>query len=131
MPADAIWELERNLPRSDSWEPWSFVGCLHGDRRWDQPAYWRFEWAVVTLADEHSGRDQLPRDLMHGIFSVLSYSLIVIGSHQDPTEAFELVESSSEDLRAYRDRLEMLSEGFFRGAVPDLGAGPAVNPLLK
>lgn len=102
----------------------SFLDVLHESQRWDTDEYWKIEWSLYAFC---SGSLDLPNA---DLFRIFSYVMMTFGCHFDPNDGFEITNLDQGELYAYRERIQLTFEGYFRRSMPSSSMFDIVNPLL-
>lgn len=124
IPENIILE---NFPWSDIYSESSFIGQLGGPESFNKMKYWELEYALVSLTPEFDYNN----DLRWPIFRIFSLTMRKFASHYDSNDGFSIKKIKKEDLYDFRERIQMVFEGFFMGEMPDFDlAFEEQNPLL-
>jgi hypothetical protein len=118
--------VARNFPWCDEHDDSSFLGRLHEESVWDESEYWELEWALHELML----RGAFERELAWRIFRVFSHTMLVLGCHFDPNDGYRIRDLSADDAHEWRERFQLVFEGFFSGHWPSPSALERSNPLL-
>ena len=122
---DAHRLIGENTPRSEYWRSGSFIDTLHESQRWDTDEYWKLEWSLYSLSF-----DEVNDAPYADIFRIFSYVMMMIGCHFDSNDGFIITNLSAEELCSFRDRFQLVFEGFFDGCMPSQSIFDTANPLL-
>lgn len=118
----------KNFPWSDRYSDSSFVNGLYESKKWSKNDYWELEWALCELCSNFDYNS----DLRWPIFRLFSIISGLIGCHLDPNDGYFLVDVGREEVYVFRERVQLVFEGFFSGVMPDLDASfDEKNPLLN
>ncbi|MBB2984784.1 Imm41 family immunity protein [Paraburkholderia tropica] len=118
--------IEQNCSWCEAFSETSFVSILHEDGLWQREQYWLLEWAVCNLisnAVEHA-------DVCAPIFQIFSRTIGLICSHLDSNDLFEIKNLERDDVYAFRERIQIVFEGFFLKRLPKNALFDELNPLL-
>lgn len=109
-----IEAILKNAAGSDRYDEESFIGILHERAVWDAEKYWELEAAIYGLA---AHPEDFPR-LMWPLFRIFSYTMVSLGAHFDPNDAFRIDNLTDEQVYGRRERFQLVFEGAFSGDMP-------------
>jgi len=119
--------IGRNYVWSPIFDENSFVSVLHEKCVWQRDQYWLLEWALYDLVLH----DTPCEDIYEGVFRIFSFVSHAMGSHLDPNDQFEIEDMESGVFYDFRERFQMVFEGFFAKQMPNhVACFDEVNPLL-
>lgn len=121
MNAEKI--IARNSPESPEWSDESFIAIFHDKSIWDTGAYWDIEWALYNLHREDVGHEARWR--------IFSYVAIGLSCHFDANDYFKITNLSSDEIFDYRERFQLVFEGFFQGKMPKQELFSIDNPRFQ
>ncbi|MCW3479679.1 immunity 41 family protein [Neisseriaceae bacterium JH1-16] len=121
-----IQVVARNFPWSPEQDDESFTGQLHEKSIWCQNEYWLLEWALYKLAPN----PQSSQEIHWQVFNIFSSCLAKISYHLDPNDGFEIKNIENRAIYDWRERIQLVFEGFFKGEMPDQAWFEENNPLL-
>lgn len=125
-PIDVVYQ---NFPHCEEWREASFLGVLHEEARLDMNAYWRLEWALVSLTNEQVNYS---KHLIWPVFRIFSCLMLLLQANTNPEDCYEIAGFTGGVEVEFTERVQLVFEGFFKGEVPDLAlAFDEPNPLLK
>lgn len=119
--------IYKNLSYRTPWSSQSFLARLHNEHRLDMDAYGQLEWAVTWLTKAGDKASSLHGWSVHQIFTLVTGMLY---AHIDPDDSFEIMEISKASFHAFRKRINVMFDGFFKGELPDMAVFKEANPLL-
>jgi hypothetical protein len=120
--------IARNYPWCPEWDDTSFRGRLYDDAIWSRDEYWLLEWALYQLV---SARDQ-DSELRWRVFRIFSSTFMSISAHFDSNDVFEVENLTPDELIEFRERFQLVFEGFFSGEMPNQAdCFEERNPLLE
>lgn len=122
MPS-AVVTLVENIVEHEAYSDDSFIGRLHENSCWDHEKYWQLEWALYELAGKDTGLPDI------SCFRIFSYTMLLFSCHFDPVDGFAISNLDDEDVREFRERFQLVFEGFVSGKTPSLDSFMR-NPLL-
>ncbi len=123
-------EIAKNFPHCDEHSDQSFLGILHKGRIWDAAEYWKYEAALYGLAQMFRGSPELPRELAWRVLRIFSHAMLLIGCHYDSRDSCRIRNLTDDQVGEWRERLQLVNEGFFKGEMPNQGIFEIDNPLL-
>jgi len=119
--------IYKNLSFTTQWSSQSFLARLQNEHRLDMAAYWQLEWAITWLTKAGDKASSLHGWPVHQIFTWVTGMLY---AHIDPEDSFEIMEISKESFHAFRKRINVVFDGFFKVEPPDMSVFKETNPLL-
>nr|ABX10642.1 hypothetical protein 3FN_19 [uncultured planctomycete 3FN] len=119
-----IQSLAENDSRSPHWRTGSFIDVLHEQHEWDVNEYWKLESALYAVAPNARRRADA------SAFRTFSYIMLTFSCHFDPSDGYSIRNLSTDDIYAYRERAQLVFEGYFANELPEKDAFELVNPLL-
>lgn len=108
----------------EHWRDGSFIGALHESYCWDTDEYWKVEWSINAFCSR--SLDAPDADL----FRIFSYVMLMFGCHFDPGDGFVITNLDRDELYEFRERFQLMFEGYFRGSMPPQSIFDKINPLL-
>lgn len=114
----------RNFPHNGLYDDNSFLGKLHEKQVWDIDEYWLLEWGIYELEKKPSER------LDWEVFRIFSIIMGKIGSHLDKKDLFKIKKMKRLKLYEFRERVQLVFEGYFAKSMPEQNIFEEVNPLL-
>jgi hypothetical protein len=125
---EALTVIARNFPGCPEWDHTSFLGRLCDDSTWSRDEYWLLERALHQLVAA-SAQDS---ELHWRVFRIFSLTSLSISAHLDRNDSFKVKNLKQEELYAFRERVQLVFEGFFSGEMPALSeCFEEINPLLS
>ena len=113
MTIAAAATLASNDSTSLQWSDNSFIGTLHECHRWNADAYFHFEAALYDLC-ERRVKDENARKAIDRIAArVFGYTMLMFSCHFDSDDGFTIENLSDVELRCWRERFQLVIEGFF------------------
>lgn len=125
-----IENLLRNFPHCAEFSDDSFLGIYHEQQLWNEEEYWKLDKAIYQLAEKHNGKD-IPRSIAWPIMRIFSYLMMSIQAHDDSNDGFKILNVDSDSLFNWRERFQLVVEGFFSGKMPANDIFEYQNPLLS
>lgn len=122
--------LLSNFPHCSDFSNESFMSILHEKRIWDEKKYWELDKEIYDLSHELSGQD-IPRDISWPLMRIFSFLMMSIQSHYNKNDGFEISNLDESSVFDWRERLQLVVEGFFSGKMPNNTSFAFVNPLLE
>jgi hypothetical protein len=123
--------IASNDSQSTAWNEDSFLGILHERHQWDAEAYFRFEAALYEFCDARM-TDGVLRKWIEGVAArVFSYTMLMFSCHFDPSDGFRIQNLNDEELRRWRQRLQLVFEGFFSHSLPEPGKLAPHNRFIE
>ena len=119
--------IARNFPWCDEHDDASFTGRLHEEALWDADEYWQLEWALYRLA----GAKRVSHDTLWRIFHIFSNTSMSFGCHFDRNDVWKIGNLKRREIYDYRERFQLIFEGFFSGEMPGKDDFDLKNPLLS
>jgi hypothetical protein len=123
-------ELLRNFPHCTDFCDESFVGIWHEHCRWDEKEYWKLDKEIYELAKKYSGQE-IPRNIAWPLTRIFSYTMMSIQGHYSPNDGFEIENLDMDGMFNFRERFQLVVEGFFKGEMPKNLNFDMVNPLIN
>ena len=118
-----------NFPHCDEYQDNSFTGIWHEEGLLNIEKYWEFEKGIFDLSKIHSG-DSIPRDVAWPITRIFSYIMMGIQAHYNSNDGFIIINKNDEELHQFRERFQLVVEGFFKGVMPQNNHFDIINPIL-
>ena len=122
---DALKTILRNFPHNDLYDELSFLGKLHEQQLWDVEEYWLLEWGIYNLGKGSS------KNLDWEIFRIFSSTMLSISAHLDRNDSFKIKNLKRPKLYKFRERVQLIFEGYFSKSMPNQNIFEEINPLLK
>ncbi|WP_152004716.1 Imm41 family immunity protein [Desulfoluna spongiiphila] len=122
--------LLSNFPHCSDFSNDSFIGIFHESCVWDEAMYWELDKEIFDLSLELSGQD-IPREISWPLMRIFSFLMMSIQSHYNKNDGFEISNLDEPSLFDWRERLQLVVEGFFSGKMPNNTSFEFVNPLLE
>ena len=124
---DSYKIIAMNSASSPEFDEQSFIGQLHESGVWQKEQYWLVEWAIYDLIKKSGNHD----DLHGSLFRIFSYVMGAISSHLDQCDMFEIENLEREEIYEFRERIQLVFEGFFEKRIPERAVFSEENPLLN
>lgn len=118
--------IAENTSGNAHWRSGCFVDALHETRHWDVSEYWRLEWSLYAICADHA-----PDSPTTDIFRIFSYVMQSFACHFDPNDGFVITNLSADELNSFRERFQLVFEGYFCSSMPPPTIFESVNPLLS
>lgn len=122
--------LLSNFPHCSDFSNDSFLGILNESCIWDKNKYWELDKEIYDLSREFAGKD-IPRDVSWPITRIFSFLMMSIQAHYNEHDGFEIKNLDELAVSDWRERLQLVVEGFFRDKMPNNTDFELVNPLLE
>lgn len=123
-------DILRNFPWCDEYVDESFLGLLHEKEIVSYEEYWKLDAALYIECSKLGTQIKLSRDLVWPIFRIFSHTMLLLGSHFDDSDGFSIKNLSKDEVLVFRERVQLVFEGFFSGEMPDNDIFQVGNPLL-
>ena len=123
-------ELLRNFPHCEEYCEDSFTGIWHEKGRWDEKEYWLLDKSIYDLSEKYPSTE-IPRDVVWPLARIFSYIMMTIQAHYNPNDGFQIENLDDEMMFEFRERFQLVVEGFFKGKMPKNSNFGIVNPLLN
>ncbi|WP_415906757.1 Imm41 family immunity protein [Neptuniibacter sp. QD72_48] len=123
-------EILRNFSHCKEFSDDSFVGCWHEDASLNMQEYWKFDREIYELASVYSGED-IPRRVAWPLARIFSYIMMSIQGHYSSNGGFYIENLDDIQMSDFRERFQLVVEGFFKGEMPNNTHFELVNPLLN
>lgn len=122
-------QIFRNLLGNSEWIG-SFYERLadHGD--WCIDEFWQLHKELVDIARSGSDSPSIERKLASAVVTLQAKISNLISAHYDANDVFTIRNLSSDELLAFRERLDHAVTGFFSGEVIAESAYELTNPLI-
>lgn len=114
-----------NFPHNDLYENLSFIGKLHENNIWAIEEYWLLEWGIYNL--EKNSSEKLDSE----VFRIFSLIMFYISSHLDKNDSFKIKNLELESIYEFRERTQLVFEGYFSKMMPKQTIFEKINPLLS
>lgn len=121
--------INQNFPHSREFSDESFLGYLHERDTWNEEKYWELDKAIYELSKESCG-ESIPRDVAWPLMRIYSHTMLLLLSHCNENDGYAITNLDEQTLQDYRERLQLVVEGFFRSEMPNNECFEKVNPLL-
>lgn len=119
--------IARNCTWSSEYDEMSFVAKLHECQTWERDQYWLLEWALYDLMAKAKDCE----DLWGPVFRIFSRTMGLICSHLDENDLFEIGNLTRDEIYEFRERIQIVFEGFFYKRRPERVEFAEPNPLLN
>lgn len=119
----------RNFPHCEEYCDTSFIGVWHEKGMWDEDEYWLLDKCIFELSEIHCSAD-IPRNIAWPLSRIFSYIMMSIQSHFDPRDSFRIENLDDDKMFDFRERFQLVVEGFFKGEMPNNAHFEWVNPLI-
>lgn len=104
----------------------SFSGQLNENRLWDINEYWILEKALYELV-----ADKLyDEETMWRVFRIFSFMSLCISAHLDINDSYKISNLSAVELYKFRERVQLVFEGYFKREMPSQSVFEDKNPFL-
>ena len=123
-------EIARNFPHCDEHSDDSFLGRLHELRTWSVDEYWTYEAALYELARDYHDAPDLPREIAWRVVRIFSHAMLLSRCHFDPVDGCRIENLTDAQVVEWLERLQLVTEGFFQGEMPEQCYFAVPNPLL-
>jgi hypothetical protein len=130
MTFNAEATIASNDAQSPQWSDGSFVGLLHERHQWNIEAYFRFEAALYELCDARITDVFLRKVVDRVAARVFGYTMLLFSCHFDSCDGFKVQNLDDDELRRWRQRFQLVLEGFFANSLPAAGTLQPVNPFI-
>jgi len=117
--------IQRNFPHNDLYENLSFIGKLHEEKIWDMEEYWLLEWGIYNIERNSSAI------LDWELFRIFSLIMLSISSHLDMNDSFKIENLELPLIYEFRERTQIVFEGYFSELMPKQIFFEKKNPLLS
>ncbi|MFW2097376.1 hypothetical protein ACG9ZL_14295 [Acinetobacter sp. ULE_I057] len=114
----------RNFPNNDFYDKLSFIGMLHEEKIWDMEEYWLLEWRIYNLKKNSSEK------LDWEVFRIYSFIMLSLSSHLDKNDSFKIRSLELALIYEFRERIQLVFEGYFSQIMPRQSIFEKTNPLL-
>lgn len=106
----------------------SFSWYLYKEEKWYIEKYWLLEYALFELVTSPI-RDE---ELNWKVFHIFSKTLMLLSAHFDSNDGFKIQNLEREQLYEFRERFQLVFEGFFSKNMPEIHqCFDTQNPLLN
>lgn len=122
--------LLSNFPHCSDFSKDSFMSVFHESWIWDEKKYWELDKEIYDLSREFSGQD-IPREISWPLMRIFSYLMMSIQSHYNKDDGFKITNLDELSVFEWRERIQLVIEGFFKGKMPPNTSFEFVNPLLE
>ncbi|MFL0811456.1 MAG: immunity 41 family protein [Agarilytica sp.] len=122
--------LLRNFPHCKEYSDDSFTGIWHEQARWDEAEYWLLDKCIYDLSEKYLS-EEIPRKVAWPLARIFSYIMMSIQAHYNSNDGFEIESLDDEMMFKFRERFQIVVEGFFKGDMPKNTSFGIVNPLLS
>ncbi|CAB3808896.1 hypothetical protein GCM10011400_71320 [Paraburkholderia caffeinilytica] len=119
--------IARNCTWSSEYDETSFTAILHERQIWERDQYWLLEWALYALMDKTENCDEL----CGPVFRIFSCIMVAVCSHFDENDLFEIENLTRDEIYEFRERIQIVFEGFFSKHIPERVEFAEPNPLLN
>ena len=109
----------------------SLVGCVAGRSEWSASQFWLIAAALYELHDKSRTDDRLFRHSVREAIFIYSHLTLSFSWHFDPDDHFEYQNLTTDEIYEWRERTNMLFEGFIADGLPDKIVFGADTPLLN
>ncbi|MBC3920765.1 hypothetical protein H8L32_25085 [Undibacterium sp. CY18W] len=109
--------ISRNLPGNANWKG-SFYEQLTECGIWDKHAFWMLHKDLVLAADKLKNLSSVDKELASAIVRLQSNVDRLFAAHFNKNDVFKIVNLSTDDMYALKERFDMAVIGVFSGAVP-------------
>ena len=127
---DAIGVLARNHLGHDRFADTSLIGCVTSRSEWSADQFWLIATALYDLGAISKHDEQTFRDSVREAIFIYSHLTLSFSWHFDPDDHFEYQNLTSDQIYEWRERTNILFEGFIAGGMPDRIVFGESNPLL-
>ncbi|MFL9809515.1 Imm41 family immunity protein [Stutzerimonas stutzeri] len=125
---NALTVIDRNFPWCSGWDDDSFCGRIHEESVWHLEEYWLLEWALFELV----ASPRRDAQLNWKVFRVFSATFMSLSAHLDSNDGYKIRNLKAYELYEYRERFQLVFEGFFSGNMPVMSqCFDLQNPLLQ
>ncbi|WP_153555273.1 Imm41 family immunity protein [Roseimaritima sediminicola] len=125
---DAMTAIAENDVDSPCWRDDSFIGLLHEARRWDERAYLKLETAFFALCETRKTDGRTRKKIDRIAARVFSYAMLTFSCHFDPNDGYSIQNLAEDDIYLWRERIQLVFEGFFAGKLPNHDTLRPQNP---
>lgn len=109
----------------------SLIGCVTGRSEWSADQFWLIAKSLYELDEKSKEDDRLFREAVREAIFIYSTLALSFSWHFDPGDHFEYQKLTTDQIYDWRDRTNMLFEGFIAGGMPDRIVFGDSNPLLQ
>lgn len=113
-----------NFPHNSLYDELSFLGKLHEEQLWDVEEYWLLEWAIYNLEKKSSDK------LNWEVFRIFSFIMLSISSDLDGHDSFAIKNLERTEIYEFRERVQLIFEGYFSKSMPKQNIFERVNSLI-
>ncbi|MFZ6768854.1 hypothetical protein ACO0LM_17490 [Undibacterium sp. Di26W] len=121
--------ISRNLPGNANWAG-SFYEQLSEYGIWDKDAFWLLNKDLVLAANKLKNLNSVDKEFASAIVRLQSNVDRLFAAHFNKNDVFKIVNLSTDDMYAFKERFDMAVTGVFSGEVLSEYAFELVNPLL-
>lgn len=122
-------EILRNFPHCEEYRDDSFVGIWHEEGLFNEMEYWKLDKEIFDLSVLYCS-ENIPREIAWPLTRIFSYIMMSIQAHYNPNDGFQVENLDDLQMFEFRERLQLVIEGFFKGKMPKNKDFDLVNPLL-
>jgi len=121
--------INQNFPHNSEYSDESFLGYLHEKETWIENKYWELDKAIYSLSNEFNG-ENIPRDIAWPLMRIYSHTITLLLSHHSKNDGYTIKNLDDLAVQEYRERIQLVVEGFFQNKMPKNQHFEKVNPLL-
>jgi hypothetical protein len=131
MIFDARFTIASNDCSSPKWSDSSFVGILHERHQWDSAAYLVFEASLYDICERRKSDANLREFVDRVVSRVFGYTMLLFACHYDPSDGFVILNLNEDELATWRERFQLVCEGFFGNSMPKPAMLDPINPHIE
>ena len=109
----------------------SLVGCVTGRSEWCADQFWSIAASLYELHEQSRTNNKLFRDAVREAIFIYTHLTLSFSWHFDPDDHFEYQNLSTDEIYEWRERTNILFEGFIADGMPDKIVFGETNPLLN
>ena len=128
---NAFGVLIGNHLEHELFENASLIGSVTSRSEWSADQFWRIAIALYDLHGKSTTDEQTFRDAAREAIFIFSHLALSFSWHFDPDDHFEYQNLTSDQIYDWRERTNILFEGFIAGEMPDRMVFGESNPLLQ
>jgi len=109
----------------------SLIGCVSSRSEWSAEQFWLIAASLYELHEQSENDNALFRDAVREAIFIYSHLTLSFSWHFDPDDHFEYQNLSTDEIYEWRERTNILFEGFIADGLPDRIVFGEGNPLLN
>lgn len=123
--------LLRNHLHHEQYSDSSLIGSVSSRSEWSAEQFWLIAAALYELDEQSQADDDLFRNAVREAIFIYSHLTLSFSWHFDPDDHFEYQNLSTDEIYEWRERTNVLFEGFIAGGMPDRIVFGERNPLMN